>query len=228
MAAGLLSGISDFLFGTVDNQQYLQQFAKEQLAAEQARQQAIQAQAMQQRFGQYLQAVMNGTAPSMAQLQLQQGLGTIASQQQSMASGVSGPGAALARYGAAINTGAAQTATNQAAAIARAKELADARAAYGANAAAIAGGATNLYNIGSQNMLGLGGIASGSGIAQFNRQEQDKGLGALFQGVGQAGAAYFGRQPSTGGGSSAASDGAAYSAAAPGQADSNINYGVNS
>ena len=197
MAAGLLSDITDTLFGSVDNQQYLQQYAREQLAAEQARQQAIQAQAMQQRYGQYLQAVMNGTAPSMAQLQLQQGLGAISAQQQSMAAGVGGPGAALARYGAAVNTGAAQTATNQAAALARAKELADARAAYGANAAAIHGGAQNMYNIASQNMLGLGGIASGSGIAQFNRQEQDKGLGALFQGVGQAGAAYFGRQPDT-------------------------------
>jgi len=225
VAAGLLTGITDALFGTVDNQQYLQQFAKEQIAAEQAKQQALQAAAMQQRFGQYLQAVMNGTAPSMAQLQLQQGLGAISAQQQSMAAGIGGAGGALARYGAAINTGNAQTGANQAAALARAKELADARAAYGANATAIAAGAQNMYGQASQNMLGLGGIASGTGIAQFNRQEQDRGLGAIASGIGQAGAAYFGRQPNTGGSSSQASDGAAYSAAAPGYEASNTNYG---
>lgn len=222
MAAGLLTGLTDKLFGTVDNQQYLQQYAQEVIQAEKAKQMAMQAAAAQQRYGQYLQAVMNGTAPSMAQLQLQQGLGAIAQQQQSMAAGIGGPGQALARYGAAVNTGNAQTAMNQAAAMARAKELADARAAYGSNATAMAAGAQNLYGQASQNMLGLGGIASGTGIAESNQRNSMQGLGSVLQGLGQAGSAYFGRQPNTSG---SESDGAAYSAAQPGYAASNTNYG---
>ncbi len=197
MAAGLLSGITDALFGSVDNQQYLQDYAKQQLEAEHLRQREAQAAAAQARYGQYLQAVMNGTAPSMAQLQLQQGMGAIAQQQQSMAAGIGGPGQALARYGAAVNTGDAQAQMNQAAALARAKELADARAAYGANATAQQQGSAGMFNNTSQNALGLAGVASGQGIAQFNRTEQDKGLGALFQGAGQGMSSYFGRQPNT-------------------------------
>jgi hypothetical protein len=206
MAAGLLSGLTDFLFGTVDNQQYLQEYAKQQLEAEAARKREAQAYAMQQQFGQYLQAVMNGTAPSMAQLQLSQGLGQIQQNQQSMAAGLGGPGAALARYGAATNIADAQAQMNQAAAIARAKEVQDARLAYGANANSMQQGSRGLFGDLSQNALGYAQVASGNSIGQFNRQEQDKGLGALFSGAGQAMGSYFGRQPNTGSSSSQPSD----------------------
>jgi hypothetical protein len=197
MAAGLLSGVTDALFGSVDNQQYLQQYALEQVQAQEARRREAQAYAAQQNYGQYLQAVMNGTAPSMAQLQLQQGLGAIAQQQQSMAAGIGGPGQALARYGAAVNTGNAQTAMNQAAAMARAKEIADARTAYGANAAGMQQASANMYNSGSQNALGYAQVASGNAIGETNQRNSMQGAGALLQGLGQAGAAYFGRQPDT-------------------------------
>ncbi len=197
MAAGLLSGITDWLFGNVDNQQYLQDYARQQAEAQKLREREAQAAAAQARYGQYLQAVMNGTAPSMAQLQLQQGMGAIAQQQQSMAAGIGGPGQALARYGAAVNTGDAQAQMNQAAALARAKETQDARLAYGANAAAQQQAASGMFGQTSSNALNLAGVASGQGLAQTQQAERDKGAAALFQGLGQAGSAYFGRQPNT-------------------------------
>ena len=197
MAAGLLSGITDTLFGNVDNSQYLQEYERQRLEAEQARQRELQAYTAQQRYGQYLQAVINGTAPSMAQLQLQQGMGAIAQQQQSMAAGIGGPGQALARYGAAVNTGDAQAQANQAAALARVKEISDARQAYGVNASAMQQGSAGIANQAQNGALGYAQVASGNAIGQFNQQQQQQGLGAIASGLGAAGSAYFGRQPNT-------------------------------
>jgi hypothetical protein len=114
-----------------------------------------------------------------------------------MAAGIGGSGQALARYGSAQNIGSAQAEANQAATMLRAKELTDARSLYGQNASAMQQGAAGMSNQMGNQALGLGGIASGTGIAQFNQQQQQQGLGALFQGLGQAGSAYFGRQPDT-------------------------------
>jgi hypothetical protein len=113
-----------------------------------------------------------------------------------MAAGIGGAGQALARYGAAANTGDAQSQANQAAAMLRAKELQDARMAYGANAMAMQHGAAGMYGTASGQALGYGGLASG--LDQFNLNRSDKIVGATAQGIGQAAGMYFG-QP--GGGS---------------------------
>lgn len=192
MAQGLLTGLTDFLFGSVDNSQYLQAFAQEQLAAEQARRREQEAYAKQQAFSQYLTSVLNGTAPSMAQMQLSQGLQQQMNAQQSMAAGVAGPGNALARYGAAVNYGNAAANTNQSAALARVAEQDAARRLYGQNALGMEAASANMYGQASKNALGYAGVASGQGIDQFNQANSNQQAGAILQGLGQAGAAYFG------------------------------------
>ena len=164
------------------------------MAAEEARQREAQAYAQQQRYAQYLQSVMNGASPSLAQLQLMQGLGAIQQQQQGMAAGVGGPGAALARYGAAVNSADAGAAANQSAALARVAELNSARQAFGANAAAMGVNSGNLYRTSLSGAEGFGQLASG--IDQSNQLVSRKDIGALAQGLGQAAGSYFGSTPS--------------------------------
>ena len=191
MAQGLLGGISDLLFGSVDNSQYLQAFAQEQLAAEQARRREAEAYAKQQAFSQYLTSVLNGTAPSMAQMQLSQGLQQQMGAQQSMAAGVAGPGNALARYGAAVNYGNAAAQTNQSAALARVAEQDAARRLYGQNALGMEQASQGMFANEAKNALGYAQVASGTGIEQQNQQDRMRGSGAILQGLGQAGASYF-------------------------------------
>jgi hypothetical protein len=70
----------------------------------------------------------NGQGPSVANTQLQQGLGDINRNAMSQAAGATGAGGVLARYGAMIGGANAAAQTNQAAAIQRAQEIAQARA----------------------------------------------------------------------------------------------------
>ena len=194
MADGLLTGLSSFLFGKTDNSQYLQEYARQAMAAEEARQREAQAYAQQQRYAQYLQSVMNGASPSLAQLQLMQGLGAIQQQQQGMAAGVGGPGAALARYGAAVNSADAGAAANQSAALARVAELNSARQAFGANANAMAANSGNMYRTSLGGAEGFGQL--GSGVAAQNIANNQKLGGAIAQGIGAAAGMYFGSTPS--------------------------------
>jgi hypothetical protein len=73
-----------------------------------------------------LTAIANGTGPSVAGLQLGQGLEQIQRQTGSEAAGTRGEGGVLARYGTMQAGANADAATNQAAAIARAQEIANA------------------------------------------------------------------------------------------------------
>lgn len=88
-------------------------------------------QANENALGAHLNATIAGTAPSVAQSQLEQGLSQIAAQQQSQASGATGEGGALARSNAAGNTADAQAATNAQIAGLRAQEVAGAEGAEG-------------------------------------------------------------------------------------------------
>lgn len=193
MAAGLLSGLTNFIFGSTDNSQYLQEVARQQMAAEEARQREAQAYAQQARYAQYLQSVMNGSAPSMAAMQLYQGLGAIQAQQQGMAAGVGGPGAALARYGAAVNSANAGGAMNQAQALARVAELNSARTQFGQNAGLMAQESGNLYGTAGKLGTDYSQIASGTAIGQTNQANSNQQAGALIKGIGDAAAMYFSR-----------------------------------
>jgi hypothetical protein len=82
----------------------------------------------QQQLVNSLGQVVAGTAPSVAQNQLTQGLGAIQAGQQSAAAGASGQNGALANMNAAQNMQAAQVQANQQAALIRAQEVAQARA----------------------------------------------------------------------------------------------------
>lgn len=74
-------------------------------------------------------AVIAGAAPSVAQTQLQQGLGQQRAALSSQAAGATGQNAALANYGSIQALGAANAKANQDAALLRAQEVAQARAA---------------------------------------------------------------------------------------------------
>src|SRR5450631_2355832 len=80
-------------------------------------------QANENSLGAHLNATIAGTAPSVAQSQLEQGLSQIVQQQQSQASGATGESGALGRVAAMGNTANAQAATNAAGAGLRANEV---------------------------------------------------------------------------------------------------------
>lgn len=133
-----------------------------------------------------LYGVVNGTAPSVAQGQLQQGLGQIAANQQSAASGVGGVNAALARTQAMQNTAQAQAQANQAASLVRANESAEARGQIGNVLGQQAGEANTATGIAT------GGSNQAAGNAAENQKESDQLAGHdldfwtnAIKGVGQ-------------------------------------------
>jgi len=130
-------------------------------------QQYTGAQQGQQALLQQLQGVVSGATPSVAQNQLQQGLGQIAAQQQSAASGVGGVNAALARTEAMKNTAQAQAQANQAASLLRANETAEARSQQGQVLGQQAGEANQASS------TAIGGSNQASSIAEGNRQNQN-------------------------------------------------------
>lgn len=139
-------------------------------------------------------AVIAGTAPSVAQGQLQQGVGQIAQQQQAQASGATGTNAAIARVAAMQNTAQAQTAANQQAAMLRATETDQARRAQAGIAAQQAGEAGGMY---ATNVSGATGFAAPAGAAASSaasiKQKEDEATRAFWanmvKSVGSAAAA---------------------------------------
>lgn len=120
-------------------------------------------------------AVINGTAPSVAQTQLQQGVGQIAAQQQAQASGATGQNAAIARIAAMQNTGAAQAQANQAAAVQRAAEIDAARRAKAGIAAQQAGEAGSMYGANLSGAVGFSAPAvTAAGQAAAIKQKEDE------------------------------------------------------
>lgn len=126
-------------------------------------QQYQNAQTGENQLGGELNQVIAGTAPSVAQAQLQQGLGQIQQAQQSDASGATGTMAALARMNAQQNTGQAQAQMNQQQALVRAGEVAAARQAKAGLLANQANQAGNMYG---QNLTGALGASGQAGTTQ--------------------------------------------------------------
>lgn len=115
-----------------------------------------------------LKSVEAGTAPSVAQGQLTQGVGQIHQAADSMASGASGTNAALARMQAIQTTGEAGAQANQSSALVRAGESAAARGAEGAVLGQKAGEAIGMYGTNLSGVLG----ASGQAASAENNAEQ--------------------------------------------------------
>lgn len=118
-------------------------------------------------------AVIAGTAPSVAQAQLQQGVGQIAQQQQAQASGATGQNAAIARVAAMQNTGAAQAEANQHAALIRATEVAQARQQQAAIYGQQAGEAGGMYGTNVSGAAGFAAPAAAAAGAE-RKAEQDE------------------------------------------------------
>lgn len=140
-----------------------------------------------------LQATINGTAPSPADLQLQQGLNQNLSNQLAAARSQTGAGAALGAYGAANQGAAANLATNQQAAIQRAQETATAQGQLSQNLglqgnlantqAGIYGalGGQALQEAGAQQTLAQNQAQLQQGQQQYNQGVLAAGQGALSQ-----------------------------------------------
>lgn len=123
------------------------------------------AQAAESSLAGKLNATIAGTAPSVAQNQLEQGLSQIVQQQQSQASGATGEGGALARTTAANNTANASAATNAQSAGLRATEVAGAEQALGGvlgNQANQALGATGQGENAAENFTNTAGNEQGN------------------------------------------------------------------
>lgn len=99
----------------------------------------------EQALSRHLNDVIAGQAPSVAQEQLQQGLGQVRQQADSQAAGVSGANAGLARLQAIQTGGAAAAGANQQAAVLRAQEQAAAVQNQGAVLGNMGNQAANMY-----------------------------------------------------------------------------------
>ncbi len=162
-----------------------------------------QAQTGQNQLGSYLQQVINGSTPSAANNQLQQGLGQIQSGINSQVSGATGNNAALARYGGEQAYGQAAAQANQSAALNRTQEVNAAEAAkgqlYGQQAA------ENAQMFGTS--LNGAGQASGQAVsaeqtqAQIDQKNREMWMQFISNGLGAAGG--IGARIATGGASSA-------------------------
>jgi Chaperone of endosialidase len=162
-------------------------------------------------LGAHLNAQINGTAPSVAQGQLEQGLAQISQQQLAQASGATGTSGALARSDAMRNTGMAQATENQQAGAARATEVANAENAEGnllnneagqVNAAKTTdiGGAENFATDAGNLQSNNAGLTQSGGKAQLTT------LGTIA-GAGGQGYSGGGGGSSSGGGGGGASAG---------------------
>lgn len=139
-----------------------------------------QAQTGQNQLGSYLQQIINGSAPSVAGQQLQQGLGQVRSDINSQVSGATGNNAALARYGGEQAYGNAAAQTNQAAALARQQEVNSALAARGQLLGQQAGENAQMFG---QTLSGAGqasGQATQGGVAQAQIDQQNRQMWLNF------------------------------------------------
>lgn len=157
---------------------------------------------------QQLQRTVAGTGgPSVAQGQLQQGLGQERSAANSEAAGATGANAALARQDATLATGDAATKTNQDAAVLRAQEVAQAQQTEAGVLGSQAGESAGLYGTnlaGANAASGLAGSEEGTleGANQKATEDQNQLEFNLLNGVGTAAA----KGATGGGGTTAVSD----------------------
>lgn len=147
-----------------------------------------------------LQGTINGTAPSVAQGQLEAGLGQTRSALNSEAAGATGTNAALARETAMQATAGADANTNQQAAQLRAQEVQGAEQAQGTVLGQEAGEASGMYGA---NLSAAGAASAAAGSEEGQRetanmqgqQQQNQLEFNLLNGIGQDAA-----KASTGGG----------------------------
>lgn len=162
-----------------------------------------QAQTGQNQLGSYLQQVINGSAPSVASNQLQQGLGQIQSGINSQVSGATGNNAALARFGGQQAYGQAAAETNQAAAALRGAEVGQAQAQRGQLFGQQAQENANMFG---QSLAGAGQAAgtANSGAqtqAQIDQANKQAWMNFISNALGAAGG--IGARFATGGASGA-------------------------
>jgi hypothetical protein len=172
-----------------------------------------QAQAGQNQLGSYLQQVINGSAPSVASNQLQQGLGQIRSDVNSQVSGATGNNAALARYGGEQAYGNAAAQANQAAALNRTQEVNAAEAAKGQLYNQQAGQNAQMFG---QTLSGAGqasGTANSGAQAQAQIDQQNRAMWLQFIGNMAGAAGGIGAKFATGGAAPGATAGNPYAAA---------------
>jgi hypothetical protein len=142
-----------------------------------------------------LKGVIAGTAPSVAQGQLTQGVGQARSAAESIASGAGGTNAALARMQAVQSTGDAAAQANQSASLVRAGETAAARGQLGQVLGQQAGQAIGMYGTNLSGALGASGQAAGAeGTAEQIQAQKDAQtrqlIANLVAGGGSAAATY--------------------------------------
>ena len=155
-----------------------------------------QAFAGQQRLAGNLNDVINGRGgPSVADVQLRQGLDQLSREQLGQAAGASGNNAFGAQRQAMNNIAGMGIQTDQAAALLKAKEIADARTALAGVLNNEQAGAGNFYNT---NVSGAGAFANtaagaegdqqrlASDIDKANQDRKMKALGDFFKGAGDA------------------------------------------
>lgn len=146
-----------------------------------------------------LGSTIAGTAgPSVAQTQLQQGLDTSNADAMAAGAGASGQNAVLARFQARQQAGEQAARMQQAAAILRAQEVAQAQQQLAQLRAAMGGQSIGLYGANLQGAMSYDQLK-----AQMDQQNAQRNtiLGAAgLSGLGQLGASYFGSQGGQGGG----------------------------
>lgn len=232
--AGIFQGLADWIFG-VDPIDASREREQESYLIGQSHDYAVREQQDYQRQLQLtkeLEARIAGKGgPSVAQQQLQIGADQINRDAASRAAGGTGSNAALSSYGALLTQADTASRLNQQQALLRAQETQ-------ANIGQL--GAMNA-NMGRSSMMGYGN-ALGAGVQygnmamqaqQANQRAQAASVGTLLSTLGAIGGTAVGGPAGGVLGSQAGqtmvpaqSPGAAYSAAMPGYAASNANYGT--
>lgn len=178
-----------------------------------------------------LNDTIEGRGPSVAQTQLEAGLGDIRHAQESEASGATGENGALAHMNAMVNTGQAQAQANQAASLLRAQEIAGAQRTQAGVLGNQASQAQGMYGANLSGASGFSAQAGNEATTQANideaRHEANMRLVTNLIAAGGATAATL----ATGGAAAPAlAAGGMAGGQAAGQAGataSNINYGTN-
>ena len=139
--------------------------------------------AQQQQLAGNLMQTANGQGPSVAGLQLGQGLEQIQRGQQAQAAGATGQGGVLARYAAMTGAANAGAQENQAAALARAAEVAHAQQNLGGVLNNESSTAANIYGtqVGGQNAANANSIAGKKNDEDFATKLLGSGLAGYSQ-----------------------------------------------
>ena len=225
---GVFDGLANFLFGVdpINDVAIRQQAELLQRQSQSYQSREQQDYVAQQQYLRDLQARAAGTAPSVAQNQLQAGLDTLNRQQQSATAGASGSNGALAGYGAMLAEGQNAAALQQQQSLLRAQETANALGMQGQTLNSM--GARSQAGYGTALNAALGYSGQNLSAQEANQKARSAATGTLLSTAGALGGALLGGgaplalSASSGGANAATSGGGdnGYSAAAPGYAAS--------